>query len=96
MGAMPRGSGLVRVAIQSLEEQRSQTGLMEQLVALMGASPGAATPPAAAGNGGGGNVQVTIRPDSGKMRLDRMLEVSARNTLGRRGYTQFGGVIDTA
>ena len=87
--AFPPGASGVRVAIQGLEEQRAQTHLLEQIAMLLGGvgGGGGGTP----GRGGGGGVTVEIRPDSGPMQLHKMLRATARSTMGRTGYNQFGG-----
>jgi hypothetical protein len=86
IAAIPGGGPQVRLAIQVLEESRAQTGILEQIAAALGAiSMGGAAAPA-----GPSSMRVDIHPDSGALRLDRMLEMRARNVLGRAGYTQFG------
>jgi hypothetical protein len=86
-GAFPPGASNVRVAIQDLEAQRAQTHLLEQIASLLGGAPTAG----AASSRGGGGITVEIRPDSGPMQLHKMLRATARTTMGRTGYNQFGG-----
>lgn len=86
IGALPHGGAEVRLAIQMLEESRAQTGILEHIAAAISALGSMAAPAAA----GSSSMRIDMRPDSGALRLDRMLEVRARNVLGRAGYTQFG------
>jgi len=91
ISALPGGGPQVRLAIQVLEESRAQTGILEQIAAALGAmsSMGGGAPRAVPSG-----VRIDMRPGSGGLRLDRLLEVRARNVLGRAGYP-FGGTAFT-